>query len=34
VGGNTVTVTGTGFTGASAVSFGSTPATSLDLSHP
>jgi hypothetical protein len=31
VGGNTVTVTGTGFTGASAVSFGSTPATSFTV---
>jgi hypothetical protein len=31
VGGNTVTVTGTGFTDASAVSFGSTPATSFTV---
>ena len=31
VGGNTVTVTGTGFTGASAVSFGAVPATSFTV---
>ena len=30
-GGNTVTVTGTGFTGASAVAFGTVPATSFTV---